>query len=1231
MSVASHHAEWLSLMDVSGPFLSLAVLCEAMPNGLDAHDPALAAELRAAYDAWSEPELGGFDRIPPVELHLAWTRFVMHRVLGFSDDALSWDEPTLAKLVVEPAPPGGGLRPDAVVLDDGRARLLLSIVGPSVATDEPLITGSWAASPQERMVELLRANGCHLGLVTDGERWTLVSLQLDEVPGFTTWWASLWREERITLQSFRTLLRESRFLSVPEAESPEGLLARSAEDQRGVTTKLGSQTLEAVEILIRTIDHLDRDRGGQLLADVNDSELYDAAVTVMMRLIFLLFAEENDLLPTDEPLYNERYAVSTLRARLQEVADQAGEEVLETTSDAWPRLLAAWRAVFGGVQHADMVLAPYGGSLFDPDRYPFLEGRLPASSWSDTQAEPLAIDNRTVLHLLNALQTLEEGGQRRGLSFRALDVEQIGHVYEGMLDHTAVHADGWILGLSGTGGKEPEISLDVLESLDEKSLIDVLVKATGRQAASVKKWLAEDSHRTIEKAFPLSWNGAFGGDGEVADRARRFARLLRSDTVGGPLVIAPGAVYVADSSHRGATGTHYTPRFLTEEMVRRALDSLVHVGSVDKADGDVRQLRTPAEILELRVCDPACGSGAFLVEACRFLATKLVESRLAHGEASSEVPEALILDARREVAERCLHGVDINPMACEMAKLSLWLVTLAKDRPFTFVDHAIRCGDSLIGVLTVEQLKGLRFRTHTGRETQSSFWAAEVESEIGDALDAHAELTALTTGTFSDLLTKERLHDSQVASQQKLFDVADRLVYRTLLQLASDDRRLDSAMAGIEQHVLSSNPDLDASGWSNGAHPLHWPLEFPAVFASASPGFDAVIGNPPFLSQTASETAADRGVVAFRRLVLGPGVHGLADVASQFVLLSLALLKSAGGVTALVQPDSLLSTSDAAGVRAAVLSGGSVLALWVAGEHVFAAAVYTCAVIARTGRGEEPEMERFVGKRWRDIGPLPQSEITACGGGSWATTIADGFGIPAVASSTRDLMSAHCSATADFRDQYYGLAPFVKDASDEVAGEGEARLVTTGLIDPAHLRWGTTGTKFNKSTFVRPVIEIAALVADRAMQDWAARRLVPKLLVATQTKVIEVVIDEVGDLLPSVPVVTVTAPSERLAHVAAALSSPPVVAVAAARVFGAALSADAIKLSAKQLMELPAPSEGSDWDAGAAAFLAASRSTTPKEWREAMNVMATCMCRAYNVTNEVELMSWWSSRFPEWR
>ena len=146
--------------------------------------------------------------------------------------------------------------------------------------------------------------------------------------------------------------------------------------------------------------------------------------------------------------------------------------MLERRFDAWSRLLATFRAVHGGIQHENLRLPANGGSLFDPDRFPFLEGRAAGTRWRETPAYPLPINNRTVLHLLDALQMLKvkvPGGgpaEARRLSFRALDIEQIGHVYEGLLDHTALRAAEPILGLAGTRDKEPEIPLAELERRD---------------------------------------------------------------------------------------------------------------------------------------------------------------------------------------------------------------------------------------------------------------------------------------------------------------------------------------------------------------------------------------------------------------------------------------------------------------------------------------------------------------------------------------------------------------------------------------------------------------------------------------------------------------------------------------------------------------------------------------------------------------------------------------------
>ena len=260
----------------------------------------------------------------------------------------------------------------------------------------------------------------------------LVHAPVGAVASFASWYARLWGQEPETLRAFVSLLGVRRFFG-PEAERLPALFERSLKHQDDVTDALGEQVRRAVEVLVQSLDRADQDRNRDLLHDVDPKELYEAGLTVMMRLVFLLAAEERGLLLLGDPRYDAFYALSSLRMQLR--ADS--EEILERRRSAWSRLLALFRGVYGGIDHPVLRLPAMGGSLFDPDRYPFLEGRKKGTSWRSDPAEPLPIDDRTVLLLLEAIQTFEG----RTLSYRALDVEQIGHVYEGLLERTVQRVD----------------------------------------------------------------------------------------------------------------------------------------------------------------------------------------------------------------------------------------------------------------------------------------------------------------------------------------------------------------------------------------------------------------------------------------------------------------------------------------------------------------------------------------------------------------------------------------------------------------------------------------------------------------------------------------------------------------------------------------------------------------------------------------------------------------------
>ena len=509
-AVAAEHNEWLSLLDVSGPFLTLPVLLQELPDGLDRLPPEAMPLLRAALalrDDVRNPEQGYRDSVLAVLTDLLGydaSILVPAADMGAACPCLS-----LPEMGEELRPDWLLLPPVAVDLDDPdaldaptppaaerRPVLLVSIT--TARLDAPLPGRRCAWSPARRMAELCRASGVRLGLVSNGRQFMLVHACQNKTTTFVTWEADIWLEERITLRSFVTLLHRRRFFSLDEARTLPCLLEKSADAQQSVTDKLGMQVRGAITEFLRALDRLDRSAGtASLLADIPAPRLYEAALTVMMRLVFLLSAEERGLLRLGEPAYDEAYAVSTLCGSLREQADRQGEEVLGYRHDAWVRLLSLFRAVYGGIRHESLRLPAYGGSLFDPDAYAFLEGRAQGSCWRDTPARPLPVDNRVILHMLESLQFLRDR-QTTGrdeavrLSFRGLDVEQIGHVYEGLLDRTAARAEGVLLGLTGKSGAELFLSLDEAEAWlaqGEAYLLARLCDLTGSTQASLKKQL----------------------------------------------------------------------------------------------------------------------------------------------------------------------------------------------------------------------------------------------------------------------------------------------------------------------------------------------------------------------------------------------------------------------------------------------------------------------------------------------------------------------------------------------------------------------------------------------------------------------------------------------------------------------------------------------------------------------------------------------------------------------
>lgn len=958
MSTARHHAEWLSLVEVSGPFLSLPVLLQVFPNGLEAHEPEQMRLLRLAHEEWEDNQKS---LQPETAIHRAWVEFVLQETLGLPGEVLLSGQAIPTGLQVTIAEHQETLRPDWVVVNPrdaaevGKPRLLVQVVPAGQDLEKGLKGSRWAASPATRMMELLHACNVRLGLLTNGEHWLLVNAPKGETTGYISWYATLWQEEPITFRAFRSLLGVDRFFRVDEPQTLEVMLAQSINSQQEVTDQLGYQVRKAVDVLVQSIDRIDQDRNRSLLQGISETRLYEAALTVMMRLVFLFSAEERKLIPPHEnELYNTHYAVSTLRSRLREQADQFGEEVLERRQDAWCRLLATFRAVYAGVDHDALFIPAYGGSLFDPDRFPFLEGRREGTDWKLQTADPIPVNNRTVLHLLEALQILQVkvpgggGVEPRKLSFRALDIEQIGHVYEGLLDHTAVRAAEPILGLVGTKDKEPEISLAALEAQTakgESALVAFLKEQTGKSLAALQKAVATQASQSSGTGeTPQDHQArqrlliACNNDRTLLDRILPFAKLIRFDTLDYPVVIPAGSVYVTAGVDRRQTGTHYTPRNLTEEIVQYTLEPLVYEGVAEGKPKEAWRLRSPAELLQLKICDMAMGSGAFLVQTCRYLAEKLVEAwqqmeaehpgqvviapegtlSAAHPEECpipKDADERLVM-ARRIVADRCLYGVDKNPLAVEMAKLSLWLITLAKGRPFTFVDHALKWGDSLLGITRPEQIEFLKLNPEKEAvqlRTVSDRWKPFVQRAIAK----RQELENFSVSDIADIQKKEQLNREAEEAIAHVRHVGDFLVAEALAQAGKTSDLTDEEIQVLAEVVIEVLDEADAekrnreiaailaktermlnvgNPESQPRKPFHWLLEFPEVFLQedAPKGFSAIVGNPPFFRDNKITGTLGTDYRDFAVDYIARGQKGRADLCAYFLLRANQLIHNHG-------------------------------------------------------------------------------------------------------------------------------------------------------------------------------------------------------------------------------------------------------------------------------------------------------------------------------------------------
>lgn len=683
----------------------------------------------------------------------------------------------------------------------------------------------WQASPQTRFERLLRETRVPAGLLVNGRQIRLVYAPRGESSGYITFNLSdmVQVAGRPIVAALLMLLSYERLYSMAEKERLPAILENSRKFQNVVSTKLAGQVLQALYELLRGFQAANDQTHGELLRDVlaNDpNHVYAGLVTTLLRLVFILYAEDRNLLPSDS-VFGNNYSLGGLYERLR-ADDSRYHDTMDQRYGAWAQLLVLFRLIYQGGSHGEMRIPPREGYLFDPDRYLFLEGRRQAT---DPPTIPRVSDG-VVFRILSKLLVLD--GER--LSYRTLAVEQIGSVYEAVMGFELHVADGPCVALKPAKPNGAPAAVN-LEHLLQTPAGDRL------------KWLADNADQKLTGKTVDELKAAKTIDELLAALDRKIAKEVT------PNVVPKGAMIFQPSDERRRSGSHYTPSVLTAPIVEAALAPALR---------QLGENPTPERILRLKVCDPAMGSGAFLVEACRQLGDTLAKAWHMHNSVPPIPPdEDEVLHARRCVAQRCLYGVDKNPLAADLAKLSLWLATLAKDHPFTFLDHAFRAGDSLVG-LTRRQIAAF----HWLPAQQQSFLEEQIRKRIDHVSEIRQRILAAADDTPYPVLRQKldlaeqalfwiRLAgDATVAAffsteKPKTREQA-RVKLREQLELALKNPGKFELAEPVEAAVASLRKG------SKGVLPFHWELEFPEVFATDAKGnltggFDVIVGNPPFM------------------------------------------------------------------------------------------------------------------------------------------------------------------------------------------------------------------------------------------------------------------------------------------------------------------------------------------------------------------------------------------------
>lgn len=730
-------------------------------------DPAGKPYSRKGWDellanAWSDfsERFGGirlsFKKWEGEEARRRWTLPILDRVLGFDPKFIpgyertkevqkgpsktshrGWSDPT--------APP-------------------VHIVPPSQELDGKTGTERGARTPHDLLQQALNAAGKPgWGIVTNGRILRLLrTYHHTFTPGYVEFdLESIFAERNFSdFRAFLRLTHSSRFRAAPDGKTP---LETFYEQSVAAGTKAGEDLRQNVKGAIEALgtgllsvspplaDELSRN-------PAKCKTYYEELLRVVYRILFLLYSEQRAMLPTRDSVYAEEYGMTPLRQRAQQPGLLGDEH-----QDLWQGLLTTFQLLKEGCP--ELKVYPYNGPLFD-------NGLLPMIS-------TLTCSNRHLLEAIRFMTLIKKEGVLQRISYLDLGVEEIGAVYESLLDYT------------------PRVL----------------------------------------------------GENEVVEDVPRQAHEFVLDPVGGS---------------RKTTGSYYTNPALVDALIQSALAPVTERAIAAAGQGMEERERA---LLSLKVCDPACGSGAFLIAATNYLGARLARIR-----AGSEYPGPKELrKARRDVLQNCIYGVDLNPMAVELAKVSLWIDSAVEDLPLNFLDHHIRAGNSLLGMtpaLVARPVPPKAFQPKSmddkevskqvrkqaaleEKQTTLEEHGREIAKSEADAL---ASLASLPEATVEGVESKRRayagLRESVQWRRAKLGADAWTSAFFWPMNRGAPPAPTESVLrrlrSGTQDESIDTRTTVMMKTIAQENHFFHWYLEFPDIFYRGHPGFDCVLGNPPW-------------------------------------------------------------------------------------------------------------------------------------------------------------------------------------------------------------------------------------------------------------------------------------------------------------------------------------------------------------------------------------------------